>query len=83
MCQLRPPDTACTDRPAEVVDASSQFVGGGRRSGDGAWDSNGSSVHPDRNGGGPLAQIAPLRLELAPGKVIQTFAYNDRVPDGT
>ena len=25
-------------------------------------------------------RIAPLRLELAPGKVIQTFAYNDRVP---
>jgi FtsP/CotA-like multicopper oxidase with cupredoxin domain len=24
--------------------------------------------------------IAPLRLELASGKVIQTFAYNDRVP---
>jgi len=24
-------------------------------------------------------RIAPLRLELAPGKVIQTFAYNDRV----
>jgi FtsP/CotA-like multicopper oxidase with cupredoxin domain len=25
-------------------------------------------------------RIAPLRLELAPGKVIQTFAYNDSVP---
>jgi FtsP/CotA-like multicopper oxidase with cupredoxin domain len=25
-------------------------------------------------------RIAPLRLELAPGKVIDTFAYNDRVP---
>lgn len=25
-------------------------------------------------------RIAPFRLELAPGKVIQTFAYNDRVP---
>jgi hypothetical protein len=25
-------------------------------------------------------RIAPLSLELAPGKVIQTFAYNDRVP---
>jgi hypothetical protein len=25
-------------------------------------------------------RIAPLRLELAPGRVIQTFAYNDRVP---
>lgn len=24
-------------------------------------------------------RIAPFRLELAPGKVIQTFAYNDRV----
>jgi FtsP/CotA-like multicopper oxidase with cupredoxin domain len=25
-------------------------------------------------------RIAPLRLELAPGKVIETFAYNDTVP---
>jgi hypothetical protein len=25
-------------------------------------------------------RIAPSRLELAPGKAIQTFAYNDRVP---
>jgi FtsP/CotA-like multicopper oxidase with cupredoxin domain len=25
-------------------------------------------------------RIAPFRLELGPGKVIQTFAYNDRVP---
>jgi FtsP/CotA-like multicopper oxidase with cupredoxin domain len=25
-------------------------------------------------------RIAPLRLELAPGKVIKTFAYNDTVP---
>ena len=25
-------------------------------------------------------RIAPSRLELAPGKVIQTFSYNDRVP---
>src|SRR6516164_4340753 len=25
-------------------------------------------------------RIAPFRLELAPGKVIQTFAYNDGVP---
>jgi FtsP/CotA-like multicopper oxidase with cupredoxin domain len=27
-----------------------------------------------------LLRIAPLRLELAPGKVIETFAYNDTVP---
>lgn len=25
-------------------------------------------------------RIAPLQLDLAPGKVIQTFAYNDSVP---
>jgi hypothetical protein len=25
-------------------------------------------------------RIGPLRLELAPGKVIETFGYNDRVP---
>ena len=65
--------TAC-----QLVDASSQLVDR-RRNGDGARDSHGSSV-PIATAPDYSLRIAPLRLELAPGKVIDTFAYNGTVP---
>jgi FtsP/CotA-like multicopper oxidase with cupredoxin domain len=60
------------------MDASSRLFDWSGRGRDGARDRSRNRLHANRKRAG--LRIVPLRLELAPDKVIDTFGYNGAVP---